>query len=206
MKHISKFLFIAALAFTSSSASAQELLLGGGYNSSNIIKQGEEQWRGRSGYQLGADIRLGDVWFVQFGAHLLVRNLNYSLTVLDSAGLVAASNTEFRYTDRSLRVPLMVGRYVVDPEDDSPFNAYVMAGPTGVFPLSTELNNDALTVTTQGSQWYLGATAGVTLSFIFLETGYSFAMTDVFKGDAFQTNPRVNLFHIAGGVRLRLAH
>ncbi|HQV53174.1 MAG: outer membrane beta-barrel protein [Flavobacteriales bacterium] len=205
MRHQKILLSLTVLTVLSLSSSAQEVYLGGGYNSSNLLKQGEERWTGRSGYQLGADIRSVNVWFAQFGAHLLVRNLNYSLTGLDSAGVVALGNTEFRYTDRSLRVPLMVGRHLLNPKDGSAVNAYLMAGPTVIFPLSTELNNSALNVTTNGSQWYLGATGGLTIKFLFVETGYSFAMSNVFKGDTFQTDPRINLFHITGGVRLRLA-
>lgn len=190
---------------TTISARAQEFRLGGGYNGSNVREAGDEQWTGRAGYQFGADVLLGGKWFLKPGVHLLVRNLNYTIGGLNPDGTLNGTGTEFRYTSRSLRVPLLAGLHVLDPANDPAFNIYIMGGPTALFNLSADLDNDALDVETRQAQWYLGFGGGVELSFLFVEAGYDVAMSNVFEGESFNTNPNVNNVYIAGGVRLNLA-
>ncbi|HRD51381.1 MAG TPA: outer membrane beta-barrel protein [Flavobacteriales bacterium] len=184
--------------------SAQELRLGGGLNMSNVREAGHEQWTGRAGYQAGADLQLGSLWFVRGGAHLQVRNLGFSTVTLDSADAAGTLNQEYRYTDRTLRVPLLVGRNLLDASDEPVVNAYVMAGPTALFPISARLTNDEFDVRTRSAQWLIGFGGGVTLGPLFVEATYGIAMTDVFEGATFRTNPMVNQFCLNAGARLRL--
>lgn len=187
-------------------AYGQEFHLSGGYNGSNVREAGYERWVGRAGYQFGADLLLGGVWFVRAGAHLQVRNLNYTVAGLDPNGDPIGTDTEFRYTSRSLRVPLGLGRHLLDPAGDPPINVYVLAGPTALFNLTAELENDQLDVRTNATQWYLGFAGGVELGFLFAEAGYDLAMTDVFSGQGFRTDPRVNQVYAVAGLRFQLAH
>lgn len=187
-------------------ASAQEFRFGGGYSGSNVSDAGEERWVGRAGYHAGVDLVLGGLWFIRPGAHLQVRNLNYTLAGIDSNGAPFGNDVEFRYTDRSLRVPLLVGRRLMHPDDDPGVNIYVIGGPTALFNLSADLDNDQLDVRTTGTQWFIGAGAGLELGFLFVEGGYNVAMSNVFQGEAFQTNPRVNQVNLSAGIRLRLAN
>lgn len=180
---------------------AQDFRLSGGYNGSNVSKSGEEQWVGRAGYQFGADLTLGDKWFVKPGVHLLVRNLNYTF----SEGTNIAEQ-EFQYTSRSLSVPLMLGLRLMDPAGDPPLNIYLLGGPTALMNLDADLDNDQLDVETRGTQWYLGAGGGVELGFLFVEGGYNVAMSNVFKGEDFDTNPKVDYGYAIAGLRLRLAN
>ncbi|MCB9184808.1 MAG: outer membrane beta-barrel protein [Flavobacteriales bacterium] len=184
---------------------AQEFRFGGGYNMSNVQESGPEHWTGRPGYQFGADLQLGDLWFVRGGAHFQVRNLEFITTGLDSAGAADAINREYRYTERSLRVPLMLGRNLIRISDEPAFNAYVMAGPTALFALSTELSDDELEVDARRTQWLIGFGGGVTFGFVFVEGSYGVAMSDIFQGEPLQTNPKVNQFCLNAGVRLALA-
>lgn len=194
------------LALLTSNGMAQEIRLGAGYTGSNVSEAGEESWVGRAGYHAGVDLQLGSTWFIRPGAHLLVRNLNYSLAGLDQNGDPFGTDVEFRYTDRSLRVPLLLGRNLFDPANDPAINIYVLGGPTALFNLDADLRNDRLDVRTSDMQWYLGAGAGLSLGFLFVEGGYHVAMSDVFEGARFSTNPRVNLVNLSAGVRLRLAN
>jgi hypothetical protein len=109
-----------------STVSAQEIRLGGGYNGSNVNKAGTDRWTGRAGYQFGADVMLGNRFFVKPGIHFMVRNMNY--TVVDTSTSPVANNVEFRYTDRWLVVPVHVGVHLLDPADDHTVNAYIQAG------------------------------------------------------------------------------
>jgi len=191
------------LLITSLSSTAQEIRFSAGYNGSNIKETGTDKWAGRAGYQFGADVLLGNRVFVKPGINFMVRNLNYSFA--DTTGITP---TEFKYTSRYLSVPIMLGVNFLDPTDDPPINAYVMAGLTALFNLSADLNNNNLDVQTSSSQWYVGFGAGLEFSFLFLEAGYDVALTkefDEFNRPNLTTNPKVNYLHIVGGVRLRLA-
>lgn len=205
MKHLRYATVLLLLCCGTFTLHAQEFRLGAGYNGSNVRSAGTERWIGRGGYQFGADLLLGNLWFVKPGVHLLVRNLNYTLVGIGPDGIPTGTDVDFRYTSRSLRVPLLVGRHLLDPSDDPAFNVYVLGGPTALFNLSADLDNDALNVETQAAQWYLGFGGGVEVSFLFVEAGYDVAMSNVFKGDRFSTNPKVNNVYASAGVRLRLA-
>ncbi|MBP6312134.1 MAG: PorT family protein [Flavobacteriales bacterium] len=194
-----------ALAFIPLLSKAQEFRFGGGYSASQVTKSGTENFVGKAGYQFGVDLLLGNAWFVKPGLHFQVRNLNYSYATVDANNNPTTTPVEFRYTDRSLRVPLHLGRRFLDPLDEPPVNFYVFAGPTALFQLDADLNNDALTVQTNGTQWYIGGGAGLELGFLFLEGGYDVAMTNVFRGQGFDTNPKLNLAYASLGVRLKLA-
>ncbi len=84
-------------------------------------------------------------------------------------------------------------------------NLSVMGGPTALFNLNADLDNDQLDVRTTGTQWYIGAGAGLEIAFLFVEGGYNVAMSNVFQGAEFRTNPRVNQVNLSAGIRLRLA-
>ncbi|QQR88046.1 MAG: outer membrane beta-barrel protein [Flavobacteriales bacterium] len=197
-------LTIGALCFACG-ASAQELRLSGGYNGSNVREAGEHRWVGRAGYQFGADILLGNTWFARAGAHLMVRNLNYALLTTDTNGVSVEGNTGFRYTSRSLRVPLHVGRFILDQRDDPTVNAYAFAGPTALFNLNARLEQDEFEVETAPVQWSIGFGGGAQYRFVFVEAGYDVAMSNIFEGDALSTDPRVNQVYAVAGVRLKLA-
>lgn len=205
-KHTMKLMLaVIGLALASSRCPAQEVRLYGGYNGSNVAKSGVEDWQGQAGYQFGADLLLGSKWFVKPGIELLVRNLDYSFTQTSADGSTTLPAQEFRYTSRSLRVPVMLGLHLIDPDNDPAVNIYLMGGPSAMMNLNADLDNDALDVETNNTQWYVGFGGGLELGFLFVEAGYDVAMSNVFKGSTFDTNPKVNFLHVNAGVRLRLA-
>lgn len=193
-------LFLPIALAAAVTCSAQEIHLSGGYNGSNVSTAGDEHWVGKAGYQFGADLLLGQRWFVKPGVHFLVRNLNYTYS-----GAADVPAQDFKYTSRSLAIPVMLGVNLLDPVDEPPINVYLLGGPTALMHLSADLDNDQLNVDTRGTQWYLGFGAGVKLGFLFAEGGYNVAMSNVFDGDAFRTNPKVNYIYASAGLRLMLA-
>ncbi len=194
-----------AFSFWAHASVAQEIRLYGGYNGSNVSKAGDEAWVGRSGYEFGADLLLGSQWFLKPGVEFMVRNLNYSWAGTAPDGTTRLPDQEYDYTSRSLRVPVMLGVHLLNPADDPALNIYVLGGPSALMNLNADLNNDQLNVTTNSTQWYLGFGGGLELGFLFVEGGYDVAMSNVFKGNQFNTNPRVNFVHATAGIRLKLA-
>jgi hypothetical protein len=200
MRHFLSLMIAGSSALICAQAGAQEFHLSAGYNGSNVQKAGDEGWIGRGGYMFGADVKLGQRWFLEPGIHFMVRNLNFSY-----ATAVDIPAQEFRYTERSLRVPLMLGLNLLDPAEDPPVNVSLMGGPTALIGLSSELDRNSLDITTRGTQWYLGFGGEVEMGFLFVNGGYDVAMSNVFDGDSFATNPKANFYHLAAGVRLKLA-
>lgn len=198
-------LVLSTLALLSTASNAQEVRLSGGYNGSSVSEAGAEAWTGRAGYQFGADVLLGNRWFLKPGIHFLVRNLDYSYITTDANGAPISTAQEFRYTGRALRIPVLVGVHLFDPQEEPAVNIYALGGPTALMNLSADLDNDQLTVKTNDTQWYVGFGAGLELGFLFIEGGYDVAMSNVFKGDDFDTNPKVNFVYANAGLRLRLA-
>lgn len=199
MRTIASSLIIAS-AVIATPLCAQEFRLSAGYNGTNVQKAGEEGWTGRGGYQFGADVRLGQRWFLEPGLHFMVRNLNFTYA---TAADIPAQN--YTYTERSLRVPLMLGFNLLEPAESNGFNASIMGGPTALIGLSSQLDQNSLDVSTRGTQWYIGFAGEVQVSFLFVKAGYDLAMSNVFVGESFSTNPKANFYHIAAGARLALA-
>lgn len=84
-------------------------------------------------------------------------------------------------------------------------NFYIFGGPTAMLALSADLDNDELEVETRPAQWSIGFGGGLELGPVFAEVGYDVAMSNVFKGQVFRTNPEVNHIQALAGLRLRLA-
>ncbi len=200
MKPLLPFLIAGSAALIAAPSAAQELHLSAGYNGSNVQEAGDEGWVGRGGYQFGADVKLGQRWFLEPGAHFLVRNLNYTYA---TAPDIPAQ--EFKYTAQSLHVPLMLGRNLMDPSSDPAFNISIMGGPSALIGLNTQLGQEELEVTTRSTQWYIGFAGELEFGFLFVNGGYDVAMSNVFDGDDFSTNPKVNFYHLSAGIRLQLA-
>lgn len=184
---------------------AQEIRFLGGYSGSQVREAGDEAWVGRAGWSLGADVLLGRRVFLRSGVHFHVRNLNYTVIGTAPDGTLTGTDVEFRYTSRSLRIPAHLGLRLIDPDADPTLNIYVFGGPTAMLAMSADLGHDALDVETRPAQWSLGFGGGLELGPLFVEASYDVAMTNVFKGEGFSTNPEVNHVQALAGLRLRLA-
>ena len=197
------------LALTVSVASvatlqAQEIRLGGGYSGSKVDVDGNENWKGRAGYQYGIDVLLGNRFFVKPGIYMQVRNLDYTTVGLGEDGVSNGITTETRYTSKALRIPIMGGVRLMDPEDGRDFNLYVTGGPTALIGLSTKSADNTLLFQTRSTQWYLGFGIGAEYRFLFVDAGYDVGMSNMFKGDGINTNPRINNSYITAGLRFLL--
>ena len=205
MKKLSSLLSIAVLGSVAlSSVQAQELRLGGGYSGSIVDKSGTENWQGRAGYQFGVDVLLGNRFFLKPGIHMQFRNLNYTTVGVGQDGVPNGITTENRYTSKGIKIPILGGIRLIDPGTERDFNMYIVGGPSALIGLSTDQDDNTLSLPTRSTQWYLGFGAGLEYKFIFLDAGYDVGMSNVFKGDGVNTNPKVNNAYVAAGFRFLL--
>lgn len=195
-------IIIATLAavFTTP-AIAQEFRLYAGGNATNVheTKDGNE-WSGRPGFQLGADLMLGKMFYLQPGVQFLVRQMKYTTTAEEEIPAF-----EYEYTSQAIRIPLMAGIHLFDPAEEPTVNVRFFGGPSYVIGLKAEFDDQGIedVYTTRNDQWYLGFGGGMELGFLFLDAGYDVAMTNVFKGEDLETNPKANLLWANVGFRLR---
>ena len=183
---------------------AQELRLGGGYSGSKVDSDGSDNWKGRAGYQYGLEVLIGNRFFVKPGIYMQVRNLDYSTVGVGQDGVSTGITTETRYTSKALRIPVMAGLRLLQPADEKDFNLYVIGGPTALIGLSTKTGDNSLSFTTRSTQWYLGFGIGAEYRFLFVDAGYDVGMSNMFKGDGINTNPRINNSYITAGLRFLL--
>ena len=183
---------------------AQELRLGGGYSGSKVDSDGSDNWKGRAGYQYGLEVLLGNRFFVKPGIYMQIRNLDYSTTGVGPDGVTPGITTQSRYTSKALRIPIMAGLRLMKPEDERDFNLYLLGGPTALIGLSAKTGDNTLNFTTRSTQWYLGFGLGAEYRFLFLDAGYDVGMSNAFKGDGVNTNPRINNSYITAGLRFLL--
>ncbi len=183
---------------------AQEIRLGGGYSGSKVDADGSDNWKGRAGYQYGIDLLLGNRFFLKPGIYMQVRNLDYTTVGLGQDGVSNGITTETRYTSKALRIPLMGGIRLMDPTDERDFNLYITGGPTALIGLNTKTDDNILVFQTRSTQWYLGFGIGAEYRFLFVDAGYDVGMSNMFKGDGINTNPRINNSYITAGLRFLL--
>lgn len=164
-----------------------------GLNSSSLTKdiiQDSASFANNVGFQLGADLQIGDKFYVQPGVQLeFLRNTIEPLR---------DQTTDFKRS--YLRIPVMVGYNFSGAE--SVFGFRVFTGPNFGFNMSskTEFGNVDETVKNTIFGWNAGL--GIDLiSILFVDMGYQFGLSEVLE--SVSDSPRNNLFYANAGLRVR---
>lgn len=142
------------------------------------------------GYQLGADLQIGNKFYVQPGLQF-----EFLSNPIDPQG---GDEEEFKRT--YMRIPVMVGYNFADAE--STFGLRVFTGPNFGFNLGT--NSDLEDVDDYVKNTIFGWNAGLGLdliSILFVDLGYQFGLSEVFED--IDSSARNNLFYANAGLRVR---
>lgn len=133
--------------------------------------------KGRAGYILGMDARIGDRFFFQPGAFV-----TGSKTVYQLDDTIAVNEDEIART--SLKLKAMLGGKLVDSEH---FNLRLAAGPTYDFLIGLNDPEDDNTVFEKenfnNGIFNLDAALGMDFYILSLEFGYSYGLTSVFQNE-----------------------
>lgn len=209
MKHSMLFSLLMAALLTIGSTGLTQAQVAlrpyAGVNISQLSKAliEDSSWKSRLGYQVGADVQIGEKFFVQPGIQFeAFRNLKrFTLPVI--------GDQEVELTRSYLRIPLMVGYRFGDFEDT--FGFRVFAGPNAAFNISgntDELFDGAsLDENLETVVFGVGGGIGVDfLSILFLDLGYQAGLTDVFEDiDAiagFNSGAKNHFFYANVGVKI----
>lgn len=189
-KHI---LMLAVALLTAATAQAQVALRPYvGVNSSKLTENLDTAtFKNQLGVQVGADLQIGNKFYVQPGVQLEFRQNKIDPRVDDDQKL-----------NRSmLRIPVVVGYSFGEVDGD--FSFRVFTGPNAAINLSSKTDDDPIIEEDDIKSAIFGWNAGlgVDISIIFIDLGYEFGLSEVFEN--VDGAVRNNLFYANAGVRIR---
>lgn len=144
--------------------------------------------KGRSGLHIGADLQIGNPFFVQPGLQL-------HSTKLEISGFGDVRITE-------LSVPVMLGFKLFSGKDGSPWGVRVFGGPEFGYVVNKKIDSVFTDVKKEDIENFQVAGlfgAGLDLSILFLDIGYKVGLSDYIKTD--KASSSVDYFYANAGLR-----
>jgi len=189
-----KHIFMLAVALlTAATAQAQVALRPYvGVNSSKLTGNLDTAtFKNQVGFQIGADLQIGNKFYVQPGVQLEFRQNTIDPRVDEDQKL-----------NRSmLRIPVVVGYSFGEVDGDFAFR--VFTGPNAAINLSSKTDDGSIIEDEDIKSAIFGWNAGlgVDISIIFVDLGYEFGLSEVFEN--VDGTVRNNLFYANAGLRIR---
>lgn len=175
-----------------------------GLNSSSLTDAPDGiSFKDQLGFQIGIDAMIGGRVYIQPGfQYELVKN---TVEPVDFPGL---KNADLKVS--RVRIPLMFGYRLIDPDESRLFNFRLFTGPNAAIVTTVDdgesqfaINKDDFKTAVFG--WTVGA--GIDLPLIFADFGYQFGLSKVFEDLNIQgikaSNSKNNLFYLSGGIRIQ---
>lgn len=166
-----------------------------GFNSSSLTNNFSESatFGDQLGFQFGLDAQFGRRFYIQPG--IIWESANNELReTLDG------NNSEFSVN--RVRIPLMFGYKLLGNDTGGLIDMRVFTGPNASFAVDKDLKQNSIIqkgdFTDAVYGWNFGV--GVDVAIFFVDAGYSFGLSEVFKDMA--SDVRNNLFYINTGLRL----
>ena len=168
-----------------------------GFNFSKLSTEPEGfDQSARVGYQLGGSIQFGKKLYFEPGI----------FWVNMSSELVHADIKDLNYkTDISgMKIPVFIGYQIIGGDDENILGLRVFGGPSMSWITSVKGDGDKLEKDDFNSLlWGVDAGVGVDVWLLFLDVGYEWGLTKVFKGEGVN-DVKNNTIWINLGMRFRL--
>jgi hypothetical protein len=137
---------------------------------------------GRFGWQLGGTLTFGDKFYFEPGIFWMKNN--WELQELNQA-----TETTFTNDISSLRIPAFVGINILG--DKKATNLHIFGGPTGMIVTKVNTGSTGLTKSDFAPVIYgIDAGAGVSFKKFFIDAGYEWGLTQIYKDDPNQAKNR----------------
>ena len=163
-----------------------------GISSNSLTEDFEDaEWKSKIGYQLGADLQIGNRFYVQPGVQV-----EFAKNAIDD--LVGGGETDFTRTN--LRIPVMVG-YAFGQIDGN-FAARIFTGPNASFVLNGKLEEDDVKDDLKSAVFGWNVGAGLDFSILFVDLGYQVGLSEVFE-NGLDNDSKNNRFYANVGLRVR---
>lgn len=187
-------LFLTGITLLSADVSAQIQLnpqLGLNFTQLSVEPRDGFETEGKGGLLIGADLRIGDRFYLQPGAFITGSKTVYRFN--DSLFVNASEVTAY-----GAKIKGLLGYKIID----SSLKLRVMAGPTYSFKLSRDAEENPYFDEEEFNNGSFNIDAGVGIDILFLtaELGYSWGLSDVFKKDVFENKPRYQTIYFTVGI------
>ena len=167
-----------------------------GFNASTITNDlPQEVLDGKSGIQFGVDLQFGGRFYFQPG--LLYEGRKADVKPVDE------NIADVNYTVNRIRIPALIG-YNITGEPEQFINIRLFTGPNISFAVNKDVDDNQLSFDKDDIRnfiWGWNAGAGLDLAFIFVDVGYEFGLSEIFKD--LESSPKNNLFYLNAGLSLR---
>lgn len=172
-----------------------------GITSSSLDNIGDVEFKEKVGFSFGADLMIGKRFYVQPGFH-------YEGVQNKARNPSADQETDLKVN--RVRIPLLVGYKLFNPDTDRIFNIRLFTGPNASFVTNVDDGESQLDIDKEDFKntvfgWNAGA--GLDILIFFVDFGYQFGLSDVFEDLNIQgiegANSKNNVFHLNAGVRIR---
>ena len=148
----------------------------------------------RVGYQLGGTIEIGKKLYFEPGI--------FWVKMGSELAHDTASNLDYKTDINALHIPAFVGYQIIGGDKENIFGLRVFGGPTLSWVTSIKADDTKLNKDDFNSMiWGIDAGAGIDLWILFLDMGYEWGLSEVFKDDP--NNAKNNAFWANIGVRIR---
>ena len=148
----------------------------------------------RVGYQLGGTVEIGKKLYFEPGIFWTKMG---SELVHDTT-----SNLDYKTDIKVMHIPAFVGYQIIGGDKENIFGLRVFGGPTLSWVTSIKADDTKLEKDDFNSLiWGIDAGAGIDLWILFLDMGYEWGLSEVFKDDP--NNAKNNAFWANIGVRIR---
>ncbi len=174
-----------------------------GINVSNVSSSPNgTKTSGKVGYQFGGSLMFGDRLYLSPGIFYFQQVTQYAVDNPDGSTTVSTSDEKIA----GVKIPVLLGFRLIDPETDPLVNFRVFAGPSVNFNTSTRFSDGFGDDEIQWKKntWGAQIGGGVDLAFLFLEAGYEFGLSSSYEGDSASENfkdIKHNSFVLNAGVR-----
>ena len=157
------------------------------------------------GYQIGGSLMFGTRIYLSPGIYYYQQTTQYVMQNPGGGSTAITSDEKIA----GVKIPLLVGLKVINPENDPLINLRLFAGPSLLFntknTFSGGIPNDQ--INWKKSSWGAQIGAGLDVSFLFLEAGYEFGLSNTFDSNSAAGNfsdTKHNTFILNAGVRFKL--
>lgn len=197
---------ILALLFSVAAKAQLEIKPTVGINLSNVNSAPNgTKTSAKMGYQFGGSLMFGDRLYLSPGIFYFQQVTQYVIDNPDNSTTLVTSDEKIA----GVKIPLLVGYRLIDPENDPLVNLRVFAGPSVLFNTSNKFSEGVINdeVNWKKNSWGAQIGAGVDLAFLFAEVGYEFGLSSTYEGDSASENfkdVKHNTFVFNAGVRFVL--
>lgn len=155
------------------------------------------------GYQFGGSLMFGNRVYVSPGIYYFQQKTQYVISNPDGSTTAKTSDE----TIAGVKIPLLVGFKLIDPETDPVVNFRIFAGPSANFNTTNKFSDGVVNdqIKWKKNTWGAQVGAGLDASIFFVEAGYEFGLTSSYEGDSASENfkdTKHNTFVLNAGVRL----